>query len=211
MVAVTGIHVVADWPTGLPLGAWLDQVRPAVGTGITAVQVRARGRSAAEVFSAVNDLWPWCRRTGCALLVNDRVDVAAAGGADGVHLGQTSLPVAAARRVVGPDRLVGVSVHSLAEAEAAWSAGADYLMFGHVYASGSKPGLPPRGVELLAEVCRRSPVPVVALGGMAPDRLAEVRKAGAAGAAVLSYVMASSDPAAAARALADAWRAGVVG
>lgn len=139
------------------------------------------------------------------LVVNDRVDVALAAGAGGVHLGGSGLPVEVARRLA-PGMVIGASVHSLEEALAAERSGADYLIFGHIFPTGSKPGLAPRGLEALAEVCGRVRVPVLAIGGVTAANAALVRRAGAAGVAVMSAVMAAPDPAAAVGELVNAWR-----
>ncbi|MCG0278582.1 MAG: thiamine phosphate synthase [Thermanaeromonas sp.] len=127
-------------------------------------------------------------------LINDRVDIALAVQADGVHLGQTSLPVDVARRLLGPGKLVGVSVHDLAEAQRAASAGADYLLFGHVFPTESKKGLPPRGLIALGEVARKVGIPVIALGGITPERVRLCLEAGASGVAVMSGIMAAESP-----------------
>lgn len=128
------------------------------------------------------------------LLINDRADIALAAEADGVHLGQSSFPVKVARRLLGPDKVIGVSVHSVPEALVAAAAGADYLLFGHVFATDSKKGLPPRGLEALKEVVRHVGIPVLALGGITVDRVHACLAAGARGVAVMSAIMAAPDP-----------------
>ncbi len=142
--------------------------------------------------------------SGTRLLVNDRLDVALAAGADGVHLGENSLPPAVARRLLGPGKILGVSVHSIAAARAAAQAGADYLLFGHIFPTASKAGLPPRGLAVLEEVAASVGIPVIALGGITAANAQQCLAAGAAGVAVMSAVMAVSDPA---RAVAELRRA----
>lgn len=183
-----------------------EMVAGAVSGGAAAVQVREKELTAREMWVLAQDLGPAVRAAGALFLINGRVDVAMAAGADGVHLGADALPVGEARRLLGPGPVIGASVHSLDEAVAAVAEGADYLIFGHVFETGSKPGQCPRGTEALAEVCRAVSVPVLAVGGIAPHNLDRVRQAGAAGAAVMSVAMTALDPAAAVRVLADAWK-----
>lgn len=128
------------------------------------------------------------------LAINDRLDVAIALGAGTVHLAGHSLPPDIVRSNA-PDMRIGVSVHSLEEAMAAEAAGADYLLFGHVFPSDSKPGLTPRGTEALRRVAEACTIPVLALGGITPAVLPDIIKAGAMGAAVLSAVMDAAHPA----------------
>lgn len=133
------------------------------------------------------------------LMINDRVDVALAVGACGVQLAWHSLQPSTVKNR-WPHLLVGVSVHTLQEAAEAFTEGADYVLFGHVYNSASKPGLPPRGLSLLEEVVRvAGDRPVIALGGIQPAHVPELLRAGAAGYAVLSGIGAAADPAQAAR------------
>jgi thiazole tautomerase (transcriptional regulator TenI) len=131
------------------------------------------------------------------LIVNDRVDVALAIGAAGVQLAWNSLEPAQVKQR-WPELRAGRSVHSPEEAEEAFRRGADYVLFGHVFETGSKPGQPPRGLEQLAETVRRSTGPVVALGGIRPSHVPLLLKAGAAGYAVLSGIGTASRPAEAA-------------
>jgi thiamine-phosphate pyrophosphorylase len=134
-----------------------------------------------------------------AFIVNDRLDVALAAGADGVHLGQDDLPLAAARRVAPAGFVIGVSTHNLAQARAAVAGGADYLGFGPCFATATKENPDPVvGLDALAEVCRL-PAPVVAIGGITLDTVGAVARAGAAAAAIIGAVNAADDVTAAAR------------
>ncbi len=177
----------------------------AAAAGARAIQLREKDLPGGPLWRLAREVGPAVRRAGALFLVNDRVDVALAAEADGVHLGGAGLPVEAARRLLRPGMLAGASVHGLEEALRAERAGADYLIFGHVFATGSKAGLAPRGVDALEEVCRAVRVPVLAIGGVTPANAARVREAGAAGVAVMSSVMAATDPAAVVRALVAAW------
>ncbi len=166
--------------------------------GVDWVQVREKAAPAAELYRLVTALAPACRAAHVGLLVNDRVDVALVAGADGVHLATKSLPVAAARRLLGRGRLVGCSVHSLQEAVDAARAGADYVTFGNVFTTASHPGFPPKGLDMLRAVVQGVDVPVVAVGGITPDNLADVLATGCAGIAVIGAILEAPDPAAAA-------------
>jgi thiamine-phosphate pyrophosphorylase len=140
------------------------------------------------------------------LLINDRPDVARLAEADGVHLGQEDLPCEAARALLGPGALIGVSTHSDAEIDRALSA--DYIGFGPVFATASKPGSPlppPHGIEGLRRAVRRSRVPVVAIGGITAANAGAVAGAGARCASAIAWLCSAEDPEAAARAMAQAF------
>ena len=177
----------------------LGTVGRALQGGLTAVLVRRPRATAREVFDISRQLRPATRRHGCTLLVSDRVDVALAAGADGVHLGARSLPVAAARRVVPPSMLVGRSVHDLDEAAEQESEGASYLILGPVFETATHGGARGIGVEHLREAILRSRVPIVAIGGIDLANVAEIVRAGAAGAAAIRAYSQVPDPAETAR------------
>ncbi|GAB4363669.1 MAG: thiamine phosphate synthase [Deltaproteobacteria bacterium] len=179
-------------------------VEEALAGGIRAVMLREKDLSGRELFRLAERLRERTRRHGARLLVNDRVDVALAADADGAHLGVDALPPAEARRILGPDALIGCSTHTAGELRRAVEGGADYVTFGPVYPTPSKARYgPPVGVEALARACRQSPVPVFALGGVDPGRVAEVLDAGAFGVALISRVVAAPDPRAAAAELVE--------
>ena len=160
-------------------GAW------ALRRGATIIQLRIPGAPGRALEKEARVLIPTAH---VPVLIGSRCDVALAVGAYGVHLPETDIPVADARRLVGSDRLVGRSVHSVEAARAAAAAGADYLVFGPVFETPSHPGRPAAGIEALREVCRAAAgagVPVLAIGGVAGDRVAEVAAAGAAGYAAI--------------------------
>ncbi len=189
-------------------GSSLPRIAAAVAGGVDWVQLRDRSAAAVELYDwacAVQAILA-SRRGGprAALSVNDRLDVALAVGADGVHLAGRSLPVAVARRLAGGRVLVGRSVHSVEEARQAAADGAQYLTFGHVYPSSSKEGLAPRGTAQLAAVVAAVDVPVLAIGGITAANLAEVLDTGCAGIAVISAILSAADPERAARGLRDA-------
>jgi thiamine-phosphate pyrophosphorylase len=148
-----------------------------------------------------------CRAHGALFIVNDRLDLALAVGADGAHVGQDDLPAGAARRLLGPGRILGVSTHDRAQAEAARGAGADYIGFGPMFPTGTKDtGYTPRGLAGLREVRAAVGLPILAIGGITLETAAEVIAAGATAPAVISAIVAAPDIAAA----ASAFRARVV-
>lgn len=169
--------------------------------GAECIQLRRKGGTDREVL----DLAIRCREVtadyGALFVVDDRLDIAMASGADGVHLGQDDLPIAVARRL-WPGHLVGRSTHSLEQVEQAVAEGADYLGVGPVFATPTKPGRPPVGVDLVARVAQAEiPVPWVAIGGIDLTTIDSVLAAGARGVAVVRAVSAAPDPEAAAAAL----------
>lgn len=172
----------------------LPMIRLVVRSGVDVVQVRYPRASARDLVRIVRAIQQETAGTSAIVIVNDRVDLALATGADGVHLGQRSLPAVAARQLVGPDSWIGVSVHSMEEAREAAHGGADYLTFGHVYPTRSHPDDAPRGIAQLAGVVGAvAPVPVIAIGGITADRVPEVMGAGAAGVAVTRAILRSGD------------------
>ncbi len=175
----------------------------AVRGGVDVVQVREKGRSAQDVLAAVREVQQALADLPAMVLVNDRADVALAVGAHGVHLPGRGLPVAVARRLLPRQggRLVGVSVHSLAEARQAAAEGADYVTFGHVLPTAGKPGLPAAGLDALAAVVAAVDVPVLAIGGIDAQSVGRVLSTGCAGVAVIRALLQERDPERAAREL----------
>jgi thiamine-phosphate pyrophosphorylase len=174
-------------------------LQAAIRAGVGALQLREKDLEGGELYDRAAALVGLCREAGVKFLVNDRADVALAAGADGVHLPGNGLPVVAARELLGARALVGRSMHDPGELAAA--AGADFVLFGPVFDTPSKRRFgPPQGVARLAAVARRSSMPVLAVGGVTPERVAEVLSAGAAGVAVIGSVLDAEDPV---RAVAD--------
>ena len=187
--------------TLVPRERLLATIAAAARGGIDAIQIRERSLSASDLLALAIDGAERARGTDARLLVNDRVDVAVAAGADGVHLPQRGLSAAKARAMLLHGQLVGVSVHSLAEAIAAQTEGADYVMFGHVFPTASHRGETPRGVAQLRAVVEAVRVPVIAIGGIDAHRAAEVMETGCAGVAVIGAIANSDDAEAATREL----------
>lgn len=168
--------------------------------GARLLQLRLKDASPRELLEAAVAIRPLARLAGALFFVNDRPDIARAAEADGVHLGQSDLPVAAARRVLAPRQLIGVSTHDLDEARAAAAAGADYIGVGPVFATTSKTRpLAPRGLDLVRAVRNAVDCPCVAIGGITADTAASVRAAGADAVAMIAALTRATDPAAAVR------------
>jgi thiamine-phosphate pyrophosphorylase len=180
----------------------LDIARAAVAGGATMIQLREKATSTREMIELGRALHELTQSAGIPLIINDRIDVALAIQADGVHVGQSDMPAALARQLIGPDSILGVSAETVDLARQAEQDGADYLGVGAVYATPSKSDAgAPIGLEGLTDIIRVCSKPVLAIGGITADNAAPVFEAGAAGIAVISAVMSAPDPAAAARKL----------
>lgn len=173
--------------------ALIDCVREALEGGVTLVQYRAKTASSAKMYAEALQLKALCDSFNVPLIINDRLDIAMAVGAAGVHLGQDDLPCAAARKLLGEDYIIGVSAHNPAEAKAALQSGADYLGCGAVFGTATKADVKKLGTEGLAAICKEKGLPVVGIGGVTADNYREVRAAGADGAAIVSGILAQPD------------------
>ena len=180
----------------------LDCVREALEGGVTLVQYRAKTASSAEMYAEALQLKALCDSFKVPLIINDRLDIAMAVGAAGVHLGQDDLPCAAARKILGEDYIIGVSAHNPAEAKAALQSGADYLGCGAVFGTATKADVQKLGTDGLAAICKAKGLPVVGIGGVTADNYREVRAAGADGAAIVSGILAQPDIRATVRSIA---------
>ena len=183
----------------------IDVVAAALRGGIRAVQLRERGLSARELLALAAELRTVTRAAGAALLINDRIDVALAVAADGVHLPSYSFSVTQARALLGRARLIGVSTHHPDEVSAAAAAGADFAVFGPVFDTPAKRVFGrAQGLTALVRARAAASVPLFAIGGIDVASVAAVRRTGADGVAVIRAVLAAAEPAAAAAALVRA-------
>ena len=179
--------------------AFLEQV---LRGGVDIVQLRVKDpESDGELLAAARRYAELCSAHGALFILNDRPDLVVAAGADGVHVGQDDTPVAEARRIVGEDRLIGLSTHSPAQIDAAARTDADYIGVGPVHATPTKPGRPAVGLELVDYAAGDARTPFFAIGGIDLTNVAAVRAAGAERVAVVRALTGAQDPAAAARAL----------
>jgi len=173
-------------------------VEAALRGGARAFQLREKDLSPRELYPLALEMRQLTQTYGAHLLINDRVDLALAVDADGVHLTTTSLPASIARRVLGPGRLIGVSTHTLAEAQVAADDGADFVVFGPVFYTPSKaPYGEPVGLDALRVVRAAVNIPILAIGGVKQANLDQVLDAGADGIAVISAIISADDPMAA--------------
>lgn len=175
----------------------------AVRGGADLLQLRDKQASARALLREARRLLPIARAAKIPLIINDRPDVARAAEADGVHLGQDDLPLKEARAILGPGRLIGISTHTLEQALAADIEQADYLGFGPIYGTPTKPDAPPVGLSLIPELASMVSIPFFCIGGIDATTLPDVLVKGAHGAAVVRAVCGAGDPEAATRHLKD--------
>ncbi len=200
----TGVYAITD--DDLDAEKLLEVVRALVDAGIRLFQYRDKRSPDQHRVEVAGRLVELVRPAGGLVLVNDRVDVAIAAGADGAHLGQDDLPFDVGRRLLGPERLLGASASYLNELDPIRSAGADYLGFGAVFPTDTKPDAEYAGLDLLEQACRLSSIPTVGIGGINLERAAAVIGRGAAGVAVVSALFRAAEPREAARGLLRAVR-----
>lgn len=186
------IYLVTDEAClhGRPL---LKCVEEALAAGVTLVQYRAKAADGGVLYAEACRLKELCDKYNVPLIINDRLDIALAVGAAGVHLGQDDLPCAVARRLLGEDFIIGVSAHNPAEAVQAVSEGADYLGCGAVFGTATKHDVAKLGLENLRAIRKAVAVPMVGIGGITADNYAEVLATGANGAAIVSGILAQED------------------
>jgi thiamine-phosphate pyrophosphorylase len=185
----------AGGSAGDPFTRLVDQVTRAAQAGVDLIQVRERDLDGGALLRLVRACLSAVHGTRTRVLVNDRVDVALAAGAHGVHLRGPSMPATRVRRIVPPGFLIGRSVHAVDEAEAVTrEGGLDYLLFGTVLATASKPGRAPAGIEALARVVTATALPVLAVGGIGPDTACAVGATGAAGFAAIGLFAEADSP-----------------
>jgi thiamine-phosphate pyrophosphorylase len=185
-----GYYFITD--AGLSRAGNLNDVREAVAAGVSLVQYRAKDESLRAMLAEARELKQLCR--GARFVVNDRVEVALAVDADGVHLGQDDLPCDAARRLLGPGKIIGITVSSVAEARAAARQGADYLGVSPIFPTATKPdaGLP-TGLALLRDIRKAVSLPLAAIGGITLQNCPEVITAGADLVCAISAVVTGAD------------------
>ena len=187
------LYLVAD----TEFAAGRDLVIPvseAVHGGVTVVQLRAKDFGTRDFLELASRMNEQLRRSGIPLLINDRVDIVLACGAAGVHLGQDDMPLPDARRLLGPGKVIGISVNTLDEAAEAERLGADYVGLGPVYGTSTKQTvLPVLGPEGIQRIKRQIRIPIIAIGGINAANADAVKKAGAAGVAVVSAILGAAD------------------
>jgi thiamine-phosphate pyrophosphorylase len=187
------LYVILDRTVarGLDLVTLLEAT---IAGGCRMVQLREKQWPSGRLLALAGQLLARCREAGATFIVNDRVDLAVALGADGVHVGQDDLPPGLARPMLRPGMLLGVSTHSLEQARTAQAAGADYVAVGAMFPTATKPDFELVGPDLIRKLRTEIRAPLIGIGGITHDNVGEVIQAGAAGVAVISAVCAADDP-----------------
>src|SRR3989304_7829961 len=166
---------------------FLKVIKEALKGGVKAIQLREKDLSSKEMYGLAKEIRNITEKKNALLIINDRIDIALAAGADGVHLGWQSMPVKEARRILGKKKLIGVSTHSLKDAVLAQKNGADFITFGTIYPTVSKEGLTDfKGPEAIKEIRKKIKIPLIAIGGIKEGNIEEVFQNGADGIAVIS-------------------------
>ena len=196
--------VITDPELGRGL-SHVDIARMALEGGAPMIQLRDKSAGLRQLLPQAQEIASLCRERGAHFIVNDRLDLALAADADGVHLGQDDLPPMVARSALGPGKTLGVSTHSLEQAIRAAEEGADYLAIGPIFPTATKPtGYAAVGCDMIRRILARIDLPLVAIGGITLSNVAEVIQAGAAGVAVVSAIVAADDVSDASRAFLTA-------
>jgi thiamine-phosphate diphosphorylase len=181
-----------------------DVIAAAIRGGATMVQYREKNASTRKMIEEARQLRDLCRTQGLPFIVNDRVDVALAVDADGVHVGQDDMPAALARKMIGAEKILGVSAENETQARAAIADGADYLGVGTIFATATKADAgKPIGLDGVEKIARLSAIPIVGIGGINASNAASVIRAGAAGVSVISAIVSAEDIERATRELRD--------
>lgn len=178
-----------------------EAVELAIQGGVTVVQLREKDCTSRQFYEEAEKVKAITDAYEIPLLINDRLDIALAVGADGVHLGQTDIPVWAARDILGADKIVGATANTLEKAEEAWKSGADYLGVGDVFGTSTKADTLHVTLEELAAIKKQVEIPVVAIGGINAENISLLKGTGVDGAAVISAILAKRDITAAAETL----------
>lgn len=191
LYAVTDRH----WLNGRTL---VDVVKESLDGGVTMIQLREKSLDAGKFLEEAKELQALCRERHVPFIVNDNVDIAKAMDADGVHVGQDDMAALDVRAKLGPDKLIGVSAHTVEEALLAEKQGADYLGVGAVFPTSSKSDVGEMSYETLKAICKAVSIPVVAIGGISGENVGKLAGSGICGVAVISAIYAAKDVKAAA-------------
>ena len=201
----TSLYFITD-STGFPEAEFFWRVESALSGGVTLVQLREKEKSTREYIRLAEKLHKITEKYRVPLIIDDRVDVALAMGAEGVHLGAEDMAVDTARSVMGSGKIIGATAKTVAAATAAYEMGADYLGVGAIYPTTTKVKTVLTSVDTLQDICRAVPIPVNAIGGLNCGNLEPLRGSGISGICAVSSIMKAPDPAQAARELGRAFR-----
>lgn len=204
MKKVGRLHVLTDTVLQADF-SHVELTELAIAGGADTIQFRQKSGNTREMIEVARHMQKLCSASDAVFIVNDRIDVAIAAGADGVHLGQDDFPIPLARELLGEDRIIGGSAATIDEARRCLSEGADYVGFGPVFPTTSKDDAGPvSGIDILKQVVEEIPLPIIAIGGVGAENTAEVLGAGARGIAVISAVCCQENPEQATRELYEA-------
>lgn len=198
------LYCITD-STGLSAEVLLSKTEAAIRGGATLVQLREKDKSTREYIALAEKMHTITKKYGVPLIIDDRVDVALAVDAEGVHLGQSDMPVSMARKILGDKKIIGATAKTVPAAQEAYAAGADYLGVGALYPTTTKVVTIRTSPETLAEICRAVPIPVCAIGGLNKDNLSVLRGIPVAGICVVSAIMRAENPQVAAEELITAF------
>lgn len=189
----TSLYFITD-STGLSEEEFLRRTEEALRGGVTLLQLREKDRTTREYLSLAEKVHELTRRYGVPLLIDDRLDVAMAMDAEGVHLGQSDLPIHMARRILGPDKIVGATAKTVPQATEAYEQGADYLGVGAIYPTTTKVKTVLTSTDTLRDICKAVPIPVNAIGGLNKTNIDVLCGIPIAGICVVSAIMKADDP-----------------
>lgn len=202
----TTLYFITDSST-VPAEKFLPSVEAACKGGATIIQLREKNKSTREYMELAASVHEITSRYNVPLIIDDRVDVALAIGAEGVHVGQTDMPVAVARKLMGPDKIIGATTKTVPQALEAYEQGADYCGVGAIYPTTTKVVTILTSVDTLKEIVKAVPIPVNAIGGLNKDNIHVLAGSGIAGICAVSAIQKAADPEAAARELKAAFLA----
>ena len=188
------------------MDTFCETVNQAIDGGVTLVQLREKTATSRDFYELALRVKAITDKRKVPLIINDRLDIALAVDADGLHIGQEDLPVAVARRLLGPDKILGATAATVKDAIAAQAGGADYLGSGAVYPTSTKQGKALLPLKTLSQIKQAVHIPVVAIGGILADNIGPVRQSGVDGVAVVSSIMNSPDPASTAKEMKRIWQ-----
>lgn len=189
----TRIYFITD-STPYTEQEFLDRVRSALRGGVSLIQLREKERSTREYIDLAHKVGALAQEFGVPLIIDDRIDVALASGVQGVHLGQSDMPIKTARKILGDDFIIGATAKTVEQALEAFEQGADYLGVGAIYPTTTKVKTVLTSTEMLDKICKAVPIPVNAIGGLNKDNIDVLKGIGISGICAVSAIMKADDP-----------------
>ncbi|MBP3683558.1 MAG: thiamine phosphate synthase [Oscillospiraceae bacterium] len=198
----TSLYFITD-STGFPEAEFLGRIEAALRGGVTFLQIREKEKTTREYLALAQKVHQLTKQYHVPLIIDDRLDIAIAIDAEGVHLGQSDMPIHLARKIWGPDKIIGATAKTVPQAREAWEQGADYLGVGAIYPTTTKVKTVLTSTDTLREICHAVPVPVNAIGGLNKDNIDVLAGIPIAGICVVSAIMKAEDPEKAAKELQE--------